>query len=86
MAKARKVTSLADEIVEEPFTRPGSKSWLTYLPAETVKELEEVRRRLHAREGKYQYASALELAGRLKDALGLHASKHVIRRWLAERE
>lgn len=86
MAKARKVKSLADEIVEKPFERPGSKSWITYLPAETVKELEEVRRRLHAREGKYQYASALELAARLKDTLKLHASKHVIRRWLAEKE
>lgn len=86
MAKTRKVAkSLADEIVEEPFERPGSKSWITYLPAETVKELEEVRRRLRAREGNYQYASALELAARLKDTLKLHASKHVIRRWLSEK-
>lgn len=85
MAKARKVAkSLADEIVEEPFERSGTKPWVTYLPAQTRKDVEEVRRQLRAREGKYQYASALAVAERLKRKLKLYASKHTIRRWLTE--
>ena len=86
MAKARKVAkSLADEIVEEPFVRSGPKGWFTYLAEDIQADLLEVRRRLQARDGKYELASAQEVAKRLKKKLNLQVSDVVIRRWLGER-